>query len=363
MEPGVKLWDTQQIDHAPGYGAGAWFFNKESFLMNIQDLKKILLTKSPVELFGDQGKDHQNYRKWALVCHPDRNDDSEESKCVFALLEEKARSVTTGVTISSKKGTYILEKNPIAKGDICDIYLSTDRRKLLKIARKQKFTPLMKNEEDSLKKIIPVDSPNMSAFLPAILDSFIVPMTKSEKVSVHVMGYDSDFISLVELHKVYNKLDPRHFAWIFKRILMGISIVHHAGFIHGSIMPQHILVNKVNHDSKLIDFIHCVELGNKIKVKTKTKDFYPPEILDDKIPGVESDIYMAGKVGVYLLGGDLSTNIIPNDVPRKIRIFLSALLIQKQKGRPNDALYLYDNFVEILESVFGKPKFVELKGV
>ena len=55
--------------------------------MNLKQLQKHLEDHTAEELFGDKGKDHPDYRKWAVICHPDKNDGKDET---FKLLEQRA---------------------------------------------------------------------------------------------------------------------------------------------------------------------------------------------------------------------------------------------------------------------------------
>lgn len=332
--------------------------------MTLADLHEHLESHTGEELFEDVGKDHPDYRKWARMCHPDI---AKDGKDTFLLLETRMRESTQGIIITSKGGMYELERTPFdTTGSICDVFLTKDGTKLAKISRNDRRMDFMTNEAAVLEKITPNEDnhPTLWNMLPHIEDKFTIGKRNHGKRRVHIMDYDPNFLTLEYIHSKWpDGVEPETFAWIFKRILLALHVVHRAGYVHGAVIPQHFLAHKEDHSGRLIDFIHAVPIGEPIKAQVKNKRFYPKEVLDKEPATPETDIYMAGKVGVYLLGGCLSTGNLPGSVPGRIRGFLSALLIDDQSRRPDNAWELHEDFSEVLGRVFGTPKYHEFTGV
>lgn len=333
--------------------------------MQLTELHQLLLDKSGRQLFGEQGKSHPKYRLWARICHPDLNEDKDLAREVFTLLEQKVKEASAGITISFKDGTYEVEQVPFAKGDICDVYRTIGEDKLLKIARRENHAQYMEREKKTLDslKVDKDDSPTLWSTLSHIDKAFTIKARNYPKRRVHVLDYNPNFIPLTKVKEAHPELNARHLAWIFRRMLLSLTVLHDEGMIHGCIQPQHFLVHKLSHAGKLIDFIHSVENNSVVDVTTKLKDFYPPEILKKEKATTASDIYMVGKVGVYLLGGHLPSNTLPKNTSPRIKGFLRAVLAEDLKMRPYDAWELHENFTELLERLYGPPTYFELTGV
>lgn len=47
-------------------------------------------------------------------------------------------------------------------------------------------------------------------------------------------------------------LDPRHTAWMLRRLLELLAWVHASGFVHGAIAPEHVLINARDHGAMLL---------------------------------------------------------------------------------------------------------------
>lgn len=278
---------------------------------------------------------------------------------MFLLLEQKVQEVNNEVTITSNRTSYTINGTPFKEGDISDIYLTTDRRYLVKVSKSEKFNSFISESTRIIKKIQPdIDKqPLLYQLYPNIRDTFLI----EPKRSCQVFDYDEALFTLEDIHNKYPELDPRSFAWIFKRLLLSLGWTHISGFVHGAVLPPHFLAQRDSHGGHLVGWINAIETGQQIQyISPKYTDFYPKEVVDKQPASNETDIYMAGKCAVYLLGGNVKSNVLPRSVPDRIRTFLSALLIPKIKYRPNDAKELHDQFGDILRIEYGQPKFMRL---
>ncbi len=132
---------------------------------------------------------------------------------------------------------------------------------------------------------------------------------------------------------------------------MAIGYAHISGIVHGSVLPSHVLIHPTRR-LKLIDWTMSEEAGSSFKnISTEYKDWYPSEVFAKTPVHPRTDIYMAAKCALFLLG---SINI----VPAKIKNYLE--LCVSPNNRPHDAWKMHDDFDELLKRVYGKKEYFEL---
>jgi serine/threonine protein kinase len=305
----------------------------------------------------------------------------------------------------------------LCEGDLADIYMTSDRAAVLKIARDRRDNDLLENEVRVLSRLYPKHQRegNFYRYLPRILDTAQI----SDRLHVTVFPYFKEYLSLAEIIQFFpNGVDYRDMAWMYKRILAALGFIHSKGVLHGAILPTHVLVHPIEHGAKILDWSYAMDFaltkkdpdpvdpvtpaapspptkglsawdlirqsGNMYKddddddpppvvvpggpptdpssmyVKAISVDyqaFYAPEILHKETPSPATDIYMASKCMVALLGGNAETNVIPDTVPIQIRAFLQASLLVNPQKRPQEAWKLHEDFDGILVNLVGKPTY------
>jgi hypothetical protein len=209
---------------------------------------------------------------------------------------------------------------------------------------------------------------------------------KANGNQAHVLSLIPDCFSMADVLRAHPQgIDYRDAAWMFKRTLVGLWYAHQKGFLHGALLPTHVLLKGHNHGATLIDWCYSAytrewavdnlprrsrPLGEpdptdslhlesaRIRVLlTDYSDFYPPEVPDRREAREGTDIYMAVKCMVALLGGDLKTNEMPDTVPPAIQTLLKVCLNPRISMRPSDASTLHDAFDTILKDLVGPPTF------
>lgn len=191
----------------------------------------------------------------------------------------------------------------------------------------------------------------------------------------HVISLVSDCFSVADILKAFpNGIDYRDMAWMFKRTLVGLWWAHQRGLLHGAILPPHILLLGQNHGAKIIDWCSSAvtrsrSLGESDPTVTYSgmtqihvlltdyADYYPPEVPEKMEASEATDIYMAAKCMVALLGGDVKTNEMPDSVPIEIRNLLNLCLNPQRRMRPSKADDVHEAFDNLLKSIVGKPAF------
>ncbi len=318
--------------------------------MHLNELINYLKNNTSKIIFsGDKDK---IYREYAQICHPDKNlDNVDLAKECFQLLDSKFKGLYNTTKIKSKKSSYEINE-PAYSGDISSIYIS--EKHILKISRSPINNTLLEAEENILKIVRKNIEDKEYPYIPKLVDSFTITDNKKVNRRCNVFD-DKPGISLAWLVENKKLNDARHIGWIFNRLLMSLHLSHSAGIIHGGILPTHFIIYPENHGGLLIDWTQSVEIGKIINIISPAyKSFYPREIFNKSLVSSETDIYMLGKVGLYLIGEQ-------DDYSRyKLRCFMKGLCLENQLTRPDSVSSLYDEFQDLLLSLFGKPRFVEL---
>ena len=249
----------------------------------------------------------------------------------------------------------------LATGDLCDVYKATsdDGTFILKVPRVTHINELLENESNVLQDLIHKSHDDLYAeYLPQSVESFRIDV-----IRVNAFQWRDGFYSAEEILKRHPQgLDGRHIAWMFKRTLEVLGFTHNNGWIHGAVLPPHLMFHPENHGLQLVDWIHAQRVNSPLHVvPNRFKSCYPPECWKSRYAGPSVDIYLAAKSMVFLAGGDPLKNVIPARIPDEIRQFLARCLGEDSKVRGQDAWQLHEEFTELLAAIYGPPKFHELK--
>ena len=344
--------------------------------------------------------------------------------------------MSTPTVIESPTRKYTV-KSTLGSGDLCDIYRCVyangggDTDVIVKVTHDGRDNDLTTNEAAILGILRPQDEPadsKLKLYVPKLIDSFVSPAGMRVNVLAPDGGQEHEpHVSLEDVIRAYPKgVHFRDMVWMYKRLLVAIGVAHSKGIIHGAVLPPHVLVHPTGHGAKLIDWSYALNFAALVKPKpadpkapaakphkatnaweklldgpeydpdplvrftapTVTTDpnamyvralsvpyesFYAPEVLTKKTPTPATDLYMAAKTIVVLLGGDVETNQIPyveahydvdaTDPQRgrkqrdSLQSFLSLSLLQDARKRPWDAWDLHESFDRLILSLCGKPTY------
>jgi hypothetical protein len=168
--------------------------------------------------------------------------------------------------------------------------------------------------------------------------------------------------TLEEVRQRYpDGVDPRHLAWMFKRLLTALGFTHRCGLVHGAVLPPHVMIHADSHGLQLVGWVHAVENGRPLKIiSSRYAGWYPPEVRAKKSATAATDVFLAASCLVYVAGGDPVADQMPETVPVEVRRFVRACLLEGPQMRPGDAWKLLDEFDELLRGLYGPPKFLPL---
>jgi hypothetical protein len=145
-------------------------------------------------------------------------------------------------------------------------------------------------------------------------------------------------------------LDPRDAAWMWRRLLVALGLAHRAGIVHGAVLPEHVLIQPDAHGLVLVDWCYsAVGPGERIAaIVPHHRDRYPAEVLDKGEPGPGTDLAMAARLMLDLMGAR---------TPKPLRAFADGCRLGPLRRRPDDAWRLLGELDELLGRVYGPRTF------
>jgi serine/threonine protein kinase len=327
------------------------------------------------------------YYRLAKVVHPDFQNDDPDAKEVadeaFTRLDQFYKKAVkkiekglygtdtweddsahpgNGFTIKTSKREYRIFST-IARGDFAVIYGGDclggedfSGRIAAKVAEDPQDNDLIKNEVRVLE-LFQAGPSKQSKHLPVLLDQFKTNADQLGMILRYINAHD--FYSIRE--KYPQGVPAEHAVWILTRILSVVGFSHSRGVIHGNIEPAHLMVSNRDHNVFLIDWscaaINSWQTGDGFKVWNES--YSPPEAKARALPTPAADLYSLGKCLIYLLGGNIEENTMPDSVDQRFQRFIQFFVRESPLQRAQDAWEMYDKLLELRTEIWGKPKFIE----
>lgn len=331
---------------------------------------------------GEAIDDHVKrvYRLLARTVHPDRYtgtasyDTANQAFQRLNVFKDEANKAyesgrfgepTKLVTITTKHGLHIVTQS-LGSGDIAALYETETKiggvvqTGFCKIAKTKRDNDLLANEAAALKRLhTDTAEDKWKRHVPILLDTFVYDTGRRR---ANVMQLLEDFYSLEQLLTVYPRgVDPRHGVWMFRRLLMALGFAHDNGIIHGAVVPSHVLIHPANHGVVLGDWCYASIRNDDEQPPIKAivgtyRALYPEEVLAKQSPSPATDIAMAVRSIIAIMGGSAETGVLPDRVPRPLRSYLKGCLQSKQSMRPQNAWLLLEEFDDLLKQV-GPPYY------
>ena len=338
----------------------------EKIALRVQD------ARYPEDIFGcDGSKAIKEFRSFVLEVHPDKHTGGDRELAVktlerlVKLRKEAEQRISQGVygdrtkkikpvfvpkTVKVGDREWVLEEK-LADGGTCTVYRTSEGH-VFKAVRNGIDNDLLENESRVLKAVrAGVKMPHL-AFFPELLEAFVVRSPGSQR-RVHVMPYYGEHRSLKQVLEAYpDGVELVHVAWMFKRILHGVGFAHKQGFLHGALVPSHVLVHPVHHGAVLLDWSFAVDRNKSARIagiNAEYEDLYPSEVLHKRVPGTATDIYMAARCAQRLLG--------KSSAPRQVKEFFEVCTHEKMDWRPQKAWECHFQFEKMLRHTVGPRKY------
>ncbi len=346
--------------------------------------ERIRAATCPEDVFGATVVDVKlGYRYLLRLVHPDRNGDSLEAKETTEILN-RLKSVADERLASGAYGKrlplpehepLVIDGHTVARkplrGDVADVYLG--EREVLKVARSADDNDLMRAERDALAGLFGVKGPVHDG-LPKLTGTFQVAGTGGWRRDVNVFERALGFVTAETVHSKLPSLEPRAIVWVFKRLLVLLEWAHHYGFVHGAILPQHLMLYPDNdegqphalpgkarfsdprkHSILLVDWCYAVEHKKRTRLSAwvpSCKRFYPPELVAKESVSPCSDLYMAAAVMVHL-AGDVTA------LPDALHEVLIKCLSRDPSQRYQKAGQAFDDWTAAARQAYGAGKWID----
>jgi hypothetical protein len=297
-------------------------------------VRLIGLAGSPFDLFPpDHGEAVKLYRQLARLVYPDLHPEAAGSFERLAVLWEGYGKPEPGVI----------------HGDVADLFTQKDGT-LAKYPRDKRDNDLMTAEASALGKLAKSDYPD---FFPVLVSSVRQKDPATGVIRrVNTLRALDGFYDFTAVAKEYPAgLHPRDAAWMWRRVLWAIATAHDSEIVHGAVLPEHVMVHPQEHNLALVDWCYSVPAGGKVTAIVKRyRDWYPPEIIAREPVTAATDIFMAARLMLHMMG---------DGAPDQLKSFAKGCMFTSRQKRPQGAWGLLKEFDELLERLFGLPKFHE----
>lgn len=329
--------------------------------------EKVSKATTATDVVGpDDAGRKQRIRDLAKILHPDHWNSSpparKTAENAFAHLQEllanegKAAKVRAGTfSVATRKRTYNVDGLAFT-GSVANLYHCRYERDgkmktgLLKLPRSVRDNDLIQAEAQMLKKIWATQR-RRTAYFPRIEDAFKHRdrSTRIDRQAIVTRRLDG-FVSLADVRREYPQgLDPRDLAWIWRRCLAAVSLLSELDIVHGSLIPEHILIHPVEHGVQFCGMTTSVPAGQTIKVLGGgPKRLYAPEVFSKTPADTTTDLFGLHKTMEYMLH---------RDTPRQFFSFIRGVCFERQAVRPQDARALLGEYDELLARMYGERKF------
>ncbi|MDQ6671588.1 MAG: hypothetical protein M3069_12725 [Chloroflexota bacterium] len=323
--------------------------------------------RAPEDIFGaDHHRAYSTYRRLARAVYPDLHlADQERATDVFkclgawwALARQRLQQGIYGtpaplgepLTLVAPGRRAITGGDLWRVGDIADLYRAADGQ-MVKIARDPRDNDLLRHEAEVLRHVARAEhADEFRLFVPRLVESFSI-RTHGVVLAVNVLSKPPGLYSLQEVLQMRGPLDPRDMTWIFRRLLKTLAFAHHAGVIHGAVVPAHVLIHP-DHGLTLVDWCYAVPTGEPLRtIPTPYRDLYPDLVFSKRASRPGLDIFMAVQCMVLLLGGDPKTGMLPESINRRLRAFLSSWW-RFGADQVQDAAVLLEEYTELVDSLW-----------
>jgi serine/threonine protein kinase len=298
---------------------------------------RIEAARHPGDLFG--GNASRGYRRLARLTHPDAHPGDARAARAFAKLAALWRQHQGGLSPA------VL----VARGDLANLYETG--RGLVKLPRDPADNDLMEREAAALTQLQAQGDQRYRAYAPRLLEIQCHQDPRSgARRHANVLERLHGFHSLAEVHRAFpDGVDPKDAAWMWRRLLVALGFAHRAGVVHGAVLPEHVMIHPADHGLTLIDWCYSVgDHGDRIPAMVERyRAWYPPEVLERRVPGPHTDLYLATRCMTQLMG----------DAARPLITFARGCALPNPERRPRDAWLLLGELDELLERLYGPRRF------
>lgn len=294
------------------------------------------------------------WREYALQLHPDRaeNGDGEIRKQWFTRLSELRDLAKQPI---ARVGDYEL-RGKLGRGDLCDVYYAVGHSEMTSTVvvkvpyiKSKSVNYLLAKEWEVLNELADTaKGTTYYHYFPIPLETF-----ESDGKRHIVTSWRDELYTAEEIHERHEALQPRHLAWMLRRILVALGFAHRHGWANCACLPPHLAFSIPDHGLSLLGWTHAEKIGKPIKVvPAKWKAEYPT---CSKTASVGLDLWLAARSILFMSGDGMASS------PMAFRHFVRSLVLPSANLWPDDAWAVHDQLTDVLDHVYGPPQFVELE--
>ena len=247
--------------------------------------------------------------------------------------------------------TWVLTGH-LASGDGCDVYqarwvMRLGELAVVKVLRSLSDADLLRREWTVLERLHASEiqgAVHFAGLLPQPEAFGAVRDRREERLAAVYRWRPGFFLTLEDVARAHPKgIDGRVAAWILKRLLELLGWVHRAGFVHGSVLPPHILVQPRAHGATLVGWSTAGAAGEPLAAVSRAwSDRYALRTGEPLVPA--ADLTMAARAVRELVAGGFPGG-------------LGALVEEAAAGRWEDAWALRERLDQEIRTAYGPPSY------
>ena len=260
----------------------------------------------------------------------------------------------------------------VARGEVSDVYAARrarwpTERALLKVLRDRRDAPAFEHEWEvltTLQEGAAADAGSFANRLPQpILHGDVTTGTSAGARAMVLRWADGFRHTFEDVERAYpGGIEPRASIWIWRRILETLAFLHQSGFVHGAVLPQHLLVEDGEHGVRLVGYRAADRPGARLRdVCARCERFYPKALLARRELQPAADLAMSARCLAALLGGDPATGAVPGAVPAPLADEIGRVSSLASGDAASESWALRERLGELAREVFGPPTFCPLR--
>jgi len=272
-----------------------------------------------------------------------------------------------GADVIAVEGVRFRLCERIATGHSADVWRAEratrlSERVIVKVLRDSADEPMLRNERAVLRELAQSKAKGtefFAPFLPQAAGFGVATGANGGNRLAAVFREPAGFShTLLGVQRAYPQgIDPRHLVWVWRRALELLGWLHLSGFVHGAVLPEHLLINARDHAVRLVGYSCSARSGAQLAAVSSTDQaLYPESLLHSGKLFARIDLIMLARTLLLVWGGNAlrAEAGLPAELGR--------LLEREASGASKvDAWPLGDEVSAVAKHCFGPPKFVALR--
>lgn len=265
-------------------------------------------------------------------------------------------------TVSGRK--YVV-KGRLASGESTDVFLAERagrvvERVVLKVLRASSDADLVDREWRAVHALHESDAqgaPFFSMLLPQPVARGLLAGKRAALVYRWRSGFQYTLDDVVGRYPA--GLDPHAATWMWRRALELLGWVHRSGWVHGALLPRHVLVHPRDHGVVFCGWSCATRVSQREALPAMceaAEAFYPHDVASGGAATPATDVTMIARTIARVLGGDPVASALPSSVPAPLRDLVRAHAVGS--ASTDDAWSLKEEVASTAVECFGPPRYV-----